>query len=433
MEKSSWQEKLLKESANMSGLWKNYNQVRESAKGKKLIFWGRSEDWTAKTLSKIKDLNISYIIDSSDTYCNTKFLGLNVFLPNKLNEENINDIFILITASAYKSIEISMDKFGLKQGVHYCCTPEYKDWALLQNIKEYDQNLIITCSDNTLKEGGKRFSKLGGGIYLFNTKTHKLKNMYQGHFRQIVEVNSRYYVVEYTQKMLYVFDNNFNFIKKVKLDQSNINKLKPHYCGLAYHEASKQFFVANSGNDTISIYEYPSLQLKKLIYISEKTKKAGGGLHHINDLTVIEDSLFVSCFSVSGSWKKGILDGGIFEYNISDLLEKPNILINNLWKPHSVEHCENKVCYLDSMKGNFWIGNQNKAGKFNGFIRGLAFDGKYYFIGQSEDMYTSELFGIKNNIMLNAGVYLYDQKTKVSRFYSFPDLSNIHDIKIKAK
>lgn len=414
----------------MGGFWKTYDEVRDSAKGKKLIFWGRSEDWTAKTLSNIKDLKVAYIVDSSETYQNTKFLGLDVFLPSKLSEESLDDIFIVITASAYKSIELSMEEFNLKQGVHYCCTPEYKDWALLQDIKDYDRNLIITCSDNTLEEGGKRFSKLGGGIYLFNTKTHELKNMYQGHFRQIVEVDNLYYVVEYIEKLLYVFDKEFKVVKKIELDQTFDKKQKPHYCGLAYHERSDQFFVANSGTDTISVYEKSTLKLKNIIYISEKTKKVGGGLHHINDLVIVEDNLFVSCFSVTGAWKKEILDGGIFEYDINELLEKPNILMNHLWKPHSVEYYENKICYLDSMRGDFWVGNQKIVGKFNGFVRGLAFDGKYYFIGQSEDMYTSELFGVKDNIMVNAGVYLYDIKTRVSRFYSFPDLSNIHDIKI---
>lgn len=414
----------------MAGFWKSYDELRDSCKNKKVIFWGRSEDWTAKTLSKIKDIKISYIVDSSEAYENSQFLGLDVFLPSKIASENLDDIFIIITASAYKSIEISMEKFNLVSGVHYCCTPEYKDWALLQEIKDYNRDLIITCSDNTLEEGGKRFSRLGGGIYLFNTKTHNLKNMCQGHFRQIVEVDNLYYVVEYIEKNLYVFNKKFEILKKIQLDQTDNKKQKPHYCGLAYHEKSERFFVANSGTDSISVYDKKSLKLIDTFYISEKTQKVGGGLHHINDLTIVDDSLFVSCFSITGSWKKGILDGGIFEYSINCLTQDPNVLMNHLWKPHSVEFYENKICYLDSMRGDFWSGNQKVVGKFNGFVRGLAFDGKYYYIGQSEDMYTSELFGIKDNIMVNAGVYLYDIKTRVSRFYSFPDLSNIHDVKV---
>lgn len=414
----------------MSSIWKSYAEVRESSKGKKVIFWGRSEDWTAKTLVKIPDIKIEYIIDRSEAFKGTKFLGLNVYTPKKLKSEDKDSIFIIITASAYKSIELSMSKFGLKPGIHYCCSPEYKDWALMHDIKEYDRDLLICCSDNTLEEGGKRFSKMGGGLYLFNTKKHKLENKLQGHFRQIVEIENLYYIIEYVEKMLYLVDKDFNVVKKVELDQDDVKKQKPHYCGLAYHTNSDTLFVTNAGTDTISIYDKKTLKLKKVIYISEKTKKVGGGLHHINDITVMGDSLLVSCFSVTGSWKKEILDGGIFEYDIYNIDKNPNILMNNLWKPHSVEFFDNKICYLDSMRGDFWIGNQKIVGKFHGFIRGLAYDGKYYFVGQSEDMYTSELFGIKDNLMVNAGVYLYDIKTRISRFYSFPDLSNIHDIEI---
>ena len=48
-------------------------------------------------------------------------------------------------------------------------------------------------------------------------------------------------------------------------------------------------------------------------------------------------------------------------------------------------------------------------------------------------MYMHRLLGLSNNIMQNAGIYLFDSETKVSRFYSFPDLVNIHDILIEKK
>jgi hypothetical protein len=414
----------------MSNIWKNYDEIRQSTKGKKIILWGRSEDWTAKTLSRIPDLKVDYIIDRSDIFNGTKFLGYNVYTPSKLDKEDKNSIFIIITASSYKSIELSLSEFRLKPDLHYCCSPEYKDWSLLQEIKDYDTDLLISCHDNTLEEGGRRFSTMGGGLYLFNTKSHKLENKKQGHFRQIVEVDNLYYVVEYVEKLLYVFDKQFNICNKIELDQSGDKNQKPNYCGVAYHNKSNQLFVSNAGADTISIYNKESLELKKVIHISQKTKEVGGGLHHINDLTIVDDSLLISCFSVTGSWKKGILDGGIFEYDINNLDNSPSVLMNNLWKPHSVEFYNNSVAYVDSMRGYLFSGNQKIIGKFNGFIRGLVFDGTYYFVGQSEDMYMTELFGVKENIMLNAGVYLYKAESRVSRFYSFPSLSNIHDVKI---
>ncbi len=414
--------------SNMSGFWKNYTEITSIGNEKKILLWGRSEDWTAKTLSKISHLKVAYIIDSSDVFHETDFLGYRVYLPEILLNENLDDVFIIITASAYKSIQLSMSKFGLIAGKHYCCTPEYKDWALLQDIKEYDQDILICCSDNTLEEGGKRFSKLGGGLFVFNTKSNEITRKLDGHFRQIINIRNLYYVVEFIQKKLYVLNEKFEIHSIIELDQSSDKKFKPHYCGIAYHESSDQIFVSNSGNDTISVYSRKNLKSSKTFYITSKTEKSGGGLHHINDLAVVGDSLLISCFSVTGSWKYDIHDGGLFEFNINNLDEKPNILNNSLWKPHSVKFIENKICYLDSMRGYFYLGSQKIAGKFDGFIRGLAYDGRFYFIGQSEDMYTSELFGIKDNIMINAGFYLFDNKTNVSRFYSIPEMSNIHDL-----
>ena len=82
------------------------------------------------------------------------------------------------------------------------------------------------------------------------------------------------------------------------------------------------------------------------------------------------------------------------------------------------------------MRGRLHLSNQTIAGEFSGFVRGLAHDGIYYYIGQSEDMYISRLFGTKPSVMLNAGFYLYDTETKASRFYPMLDNMNVHDLMI---
>ena len=414
----------------MKNIWKSYEDIRKIAKGKKIIFWGRSDDWLLKTKQKIPDLEIDYIIDRSEAFKGKKFFGHSVYLPSRLEKEDKNSIFIIITASAYKSVILDLDKLNFNPGTDYCCSPEFKDWALLQDIKNYDTDIIISCSDNTLEEGGRRFSKMGGGLYLFNTKSNELVCKKQGHFRQIIEIDNLYYIVEYVEQLLYVFDKQFNVLNKIELDQSDAKDQKPNYCGLTYHKKSNQLFVTNAGTDTISIYDKENFELKKIIDISNKSKNSGGGLHHINDLTVVNDSLFVSCFSISGNWNIGLLDGGILEYDITDIDKPPNAIIKNLWKPHSIKYHNQGLVYLDSMNGTFHQGNHKILGKFNGFIRGLDYDSNFFFIGQSEDMYVSEMFGKKENIMLNAGVYLYQPESIVCRFYSFPYLSNIHDLKI---
>ena len=80
------------------------------------------------------------------------------------------------------------------------------------------------------------------------------------------------------------------------------------------------------------------------------------------------------------------------------------------------------------MRGRLYTKSQEYAIEFQSFARGLAFDGRFYYVGSSEDMYMSERFGHSSNIMLNAGFFMVDAKTKASRFFPMMENMNIHDI-----
>ena len=397
---------------------------------KKVILWGRSDDWVPKTISKLKNFEDKYIIDINPAYNETYFHGLPVHLPNKLNDEKKKDIYIIITGSVYENIADSLDKLGFEAGKNYCCTPEIKDWSLLQEIREFDKDIIIACSDYSDKSK-KRFSKMGGGIYVFNTKKHELEKKYAGHFRQIIKVDDSYYTVEWVEKKVYVFSKDFKKIGEFDIDQTKEQSEKPNACGIAYHKKTDLFFIANAGSDTINIYEKKNFKCIDTIHISDKFVKYGDGQHHINDICVADDNLLVSCFSISGYWKRGILDGGILSYEIGNFEKGFDVLSKDLWMPHSVEYINGNICYLDSMNGNLWVGNKKVEGKFPGFMRGLTYDERFYYIGQSETMYMSRLFKVKDNIMCNAGIYLFDIDNKVSRFYSFPFMMNVHDLLVE--
>ena len=85
------------------------------------------------------------------------------------------------------------------------------------------------------------------------------------------------------------------------------------------------------------------------------------------------------------------------------------------------------------MRGRLYLNSQMIAGEFSGFTRGLAYDGRFYYIGQSEDMYVTKRFGTAGNIMLNAGFYIFDRTSKASRFYPMLDNMNVHDLLIIEK
>ena len=70
-------------------------------------------------------------------------------------------------------------------------------------------------------------------------------------------------------------------------------------------------------------------------------------------------------------------------------------------------------------------------GEFPAFTRGLAYDNQHFYIGQSKNRNYSKYLGVSKNISIDAGIILFDEKTKVSRFFQVdPRISEIHAIEI---
>jgi hypothetical protein len=408
-------------------IWKSWSDLSDILKSKdKVYLFGRSEDWTSKVLKKIKNNIKISILDNNKTYHGQSYMGIDIYDPKIIKSKNFKKSYIIICAEPDSIVE-ELESKGFTADKDFCASPDLIDWGYLQNLKKNNSLLLVSSSDY-FDLSRSRGSKNGGGLFLCDFDTNKYEKKADGQFRQIIEVNDNLFVVEYVEKKIYVFDKKFKLLEKFDLDQSVNKNEKPNYCGITFHEKSKTFYVANSANDIISGYDQTTFKKSNEIVFSEKNKLIEDGQSHINDLTVLDDLLLVSYFSKSGLWRKGIFDGGVSEINL-DNNEKTE-LIKNLKQPHSPEVFNNKICVLDSMGRKLLIGDTIKC-TFPGFVRGLAFDGQYYYVGQSEDMYTSQNFGKDNyTTMCNAGIYKVDVDKNISRFISLYENMNIHDILI---
>ena len=407
-------------------IWLDWSSLKKILKQKKKVyFFGRSEDWVPKTLSKIKKQEIEItILDNNSAYKNTSFLGCNVVNPNVLKKFNFDTDYVVITAEP-ETIIPELEKYKLEAGKNFCCTPQIKEWGKLQQIKNNSSTLIFSSSDY-FDLSKARSSKLGGGIFIANVADQKYEKKIDGQYRQIIKHDKHYYVVEYIKKEIHIFDEKFKIIQKYNLDQSKAQNEKPNYCGIAYSPNTKCFYVANTASDEISIYDQKNFKLLDKIIFSNKSKQFEDGQCHINDITSLGSSLLVSYFSRSGLWRKGIFDGGVSE--IETDTNKINDLISGLGQPHSPEVLDGQIYVLDSFNKYLYHGTK-KISKFTGFVRGLSFDESYFYIGQSEDMYLSKDMGSDiNNTMCNAGIFQLDVNKNISRFLSIPDVMNIHDI-----
>lgn len=401
--------------------WQTWRAMRARAAGRRIVFWGRSEDWVQKSLARI-GRPVSYIVDINPGYHGTRYLGLDVLPTETVLGETRGEVYVVITSGVFEGIIKSLEDGGFVAGEDFCCCPEFYDFHILEDMRNYQQRVIVSCSDY-LDQASARHSRDGGGIFRYHVGPNECELLVPGQFRQIEQVGDHFYAVEFVEMKVYVMDRAFKVVEKLPLDM-------PNYCGIAYDPKRDLLVLANSTTDCLSFYERKEFRRVEQLPFSYKCGLDVRSPHHLNDVCIDGDFLYVSYFSFGGAWRKGQYDGGVSEYHLDRLEEGPRPLVGGLWSPHSPKIIEDTLCYLDSMRGRLYLNNQSHAAGFQGFARGLAFDGNFYYVGMSEDMYMSRVFSIRDSVMMNAGFFMVDIQTKASRFYPMLNNMNIHDLLI---
>jgi hypothetical protein len=248
----------------------------------------------------------------------------------------------------------------------------------------------------------------------------KPKKLISGHCHGIVQGGDKYYLLDDLVGVR-VLDANLQQVDTFQLPP----KSRPH--GITYCEKRDLLFIVLTGNDTIGVYS--AINFKKIgeVVVSDKFEKCGIPQHHINDACIFEDSVYLSMISYSGNWKKNVHDGVIVEIDI-DSLEIRGVVTSGLWYPHSPTIIKGNLCYCDSMRGTVHTSTWKTLTKFNGFVRGIAHDGQYWYVGQSSHRYIDRIEGTSDNISLDTGIYLVEEHTKITKFFAIPELVDVKTI-----
>mgnify|MGYP003706165145 CR=1 FL=1 len=409
---------------NAEGWWRKWNEIRALAGEREIVLWGRSEEWVQKTLSRLHKKPI-LICDINPGYANTEYYGIKVVSPDVILNDTVGKYYVVVTAGPYEGIVHSLIDHNWIAGQDFCCSPEFYDFNLLEEMRCYQQSVIVVSSDYMDQENA-RSSQEGGGIYRYNLHENRAERLVKGQFRQIERVKQNYMAVEYVEMAIYIFDLEFKILNKIPLD-------RPNYCGIAFDQKRNNIVVANSTTDRLIFMNADTFDIVDDVPFSYKCDLNVRSPHHINDVCIDGDYLYCTYFSYGGAWRKGQYDGGVSELHLDRPHEPLVPLTNGLWSPHSPKIIDGNLWYLDSMRGRFYMNNQTFAVELNGFARGLASDGRFVYVGISEDMYMSRVYGTRNSIMMNAGFYLIDIETKACRFHPMFGNMNIHDLLIEAQ
>jgi hypothetical protein len=400
--------------------WLTFEQLIDKSKNKKIIFWG-CFDYFQKTMGKY-DFKPSFIVDSNvNLHGEKSHFGYDVKPPKSLNAlKDKSKYFIIVTSTAFYEIFDILNDYGFTN--NYSASPLLIDMKTIQDINNVNDIILFSSSDTV-----KDHPSIGGGIYKLN--------LFDGIHNKIISGMTRgfdYYnenlIVNDANVGIRIFDNKYDELDCIKVPKNS------YLHGLSIDNENSLLYVVQTRQDRISVFDLNTLKEVDKIEISKKHRRSGHEQyhHHINDIYYFNNSLFISMFTLTGNMQTNWHNGAIIEYDVID-----NVILGeiatNLYMPHSIKVLNKTITFLDSMKGHLINDPHTIMAQFPGFVRGLDYNKNYYFIGQSIHRYFKRAIDLSNIISMDAGIYIFEPKTKATRFVKTDGIYDINTLSILQK
>jgi len=265
------------------------------------------------------------------------------------------------------------------------------------DLAKLKTKLLITCPND---------SNSIGGLFILDFNKNKLRKIFEGDLRGFSIHENKIYITDEARGVL-IFNNQLKLENIIKIKNGDLHGL---------FVKKNNVYVVETSTDSIGIYNAKKLEKIDKITISNHKNDN----HHINDIYIKNNCLYISMFSRSGSWKnkEADFDGVIAKYDLNKR-KIVKILRKNLQFPHSIIEKENKMYFCESLNLNLSSLNSTLA-KFGGYTRGLCFDNKYFYIGQSEMRHLDRILTKIPNVSLDCGLYIFDPKKQTNKFVPLP-------------
>jgi len=388
----------------------NKSSFIEISKNKRSIVLFGSGDIAAKTITKLHNSNIEFIVDNSKNLIGTEYQGLTIKSPNTLS----NEYLIIICSTAISDISDQLESMGLKSDIDFIASPILNDLLAISELESLNKTLYFT-SGTVEKES------YGGGLYkcTVNAGDVSLEKIYSG---------SCYGMIKRDKEILFI-DTNVGILSFCDDQITKVSDLpkgsRAH--GLSHNESNKKYYVTCSYLDAVLEFDL-DFNICRTLSLSNKIKYNSEPVHHCNDNIAVGNNLYVTMFSSTGNWRKDSFDGCIAEFDI-ETGDRLGDIFTGLYMPHNVQYINGSLHVLDSLPGHIRYGNFSVKGTFPGFTRGLDFSDGLYFVGQSKNRNYSRVLGLSNNISIDCGIIVFNPDMHTSRFIQFShQVGEIHSI-----
>ncbi len=395
--------------------WLGWSEIARIAQTRRIVFWGKGE-WVTKALPYLPR-GAEYIVDNNPYDQGSQYEGLTIFPPDKLKTEPPGEVFVIVTSTGFLAIWNQLAEYGYRGGLDFSVTPTLADYRVITSIAQHDQTVYFSVSDPP-----KADPKVGGGLYRYRLQSRELTKVVDGLSHGIVEGRDGIiYLADDSAGGVRVLDRDIKTLGVIELPKH----ARPH--GMAYCPKRHRLYVVMPGVDAIEVVDADSGKVLDRLRLSDKYDKAGTPQHHPNDACAYGDSLYNTMFSLSGNWKLGAFDGGVLEWDL-DTHQKRGPVATDLWMPHTPTVINGALHWADSMRGEVRNTTWKTLGAFNGFVRGVAYDGVYYYVGQSQHRYIGRRLGTSLNISLDTGLFILDADSKATRFHPIEGIVDINAV-----
>ncbi|MDC6449542.1 DUF4915 domain-containing protein [Pseudomonadales bacterium] len=357
---------------------------------------------------------IRFIVDNNPDLQGTSHLGLAIESPDIL--DGCGDKYhVIVCSTSVREIRLQLESYGFVWGHNAWAYQALNEIEKISELENHSFEFLVSCG---LPSTAKSFS--GGGVHLVteNGDYPTTKTLYEGQTHGLIRLANKGYAFTCQGAGVICMDSDFNLTDKIPLPPG----LRPHgirrYKDLWVVVCSLEDCIIGIDDSGIERFRYA---------ITDKLGDLGTPQHHCNDLVIIGDYAYVSMFSVTGNWKRGIFDGGLVEINLNS--GSSTIVVNNLTMPHSVTDEGGEIFILDSYKGRLLGRNFNEIAQLPGFVRGYDSDSNYYYLGESKNRNFSRMNNERSPVSLDSKITVVDKKLSFCRSITLPKhISEIHAV-----
>jgi len=376
---------------------------------KKIVLFGASQ-----IIEDILDLKPVFIVDNNSDMQGSDYYGLEVKPPLVLDAMS-KEYDIIVCTTSVSEVKKQLVSFGYTWGENAKIAAVLYEKAVIADLEDEKFNFLISSG---LPSTATSFS--GGGIHLVkeNGDYPEIKTIYEGDTHGMIQLDDGGIAFTCQGKGIVLLDSEYNITNTIPIRKG----LRPH--GLRKYE-DIWVVVCSHGDCILGVNDNA-----EEIFCHEftnKIKNYESSQHHCNDVEIIGDFAYVSMFSVTGNWKRGVFDGGIVEVNL--LNGEMMVITNTLTMPHSVTNIKEGLFVLDSFKGKLLGHNFSEVAQLPGFVRGFDSNDTYYFLGESKNRNFSRLNTGRSPVSIDSRITIINKEYKFCRSIPLPSrISEIHAV-----